>query len=653
MGKYVGIDASEHAVHIVEIDGSYKKARLVRCRVEELDATVAPAEHTIEAAAAAARAMKEARMSGAEVLGHPCFDAVLRKITLPFSGRDAIRKVVKSEVENTIHSHAIDDMIVDFHELGANEDGTRVLVAAVPKVGLRSMVTSLEQEGIEPERVELDTMALYRVADWAGALSPQQERSASDGVEDLPSGESASLTAVLDLGPRATRVLLVADGKLVDMRTVRLGDATVADAVARQHQLSFADARDAVAQVLAGEGDFQLSLPAPGDESGSAGEGDEGEPSEEAAELPARAVCVTRGEVQDAQTHYLQRLARELVRFLTAAGVDGRFDSVWVAGAACRGEGMLEMLSEVFGVAPQELDVLSRLRHSLSDEEAEALSPRIATAVGLALTDMGGPEGFQLRQEDLAYTRGFDRIKFPLAIACMVAVFASIVYWVKLGHELEAVHYRMGQTFTGEGADPDNPRFFGHVNSVLGTGFFDEPRYFEYRTNDQRYGWKELREELQKTPVEKRVRLIRDRLKRVLAQKQEESGIYEDVKLESGLAVIERLLQVLKRAEPSLGKYGLCTLELDMHANRAGADSGRSLKFTIAVRGSNFRERFAALRTMLEEDCRAEGSPFSGLSATTGGERLFKDSAETGVEGAYNTYELLIPSVFDPFRVGQ
>ena len=39
-------------------------------------------------------------------------------LELPFKGGDAIRKVVKSEVEGEIHSHSVDDMVVDFHEIG-------------------------------------------------------------------------------------------------------------------------------------------------------------------------------------------------------------------------------------------------------------------------------------------------------------------------------------------------------------------------------------------------------------------------------------------------------------------------------------------------------------------------------------------------------
>jgi len=266
MARTVGIDTDDFAVTAVELEGSYRRTRLARSHVTALSGDQSQAERKMAAAAAVAETLREHRFKGDRVLGHPCDEAVLRKITMPFSGREAIRRIIKSEVENAIHSHSIDDMVVDFHVLGEAEEGARVLAAAVPKVSLRSMLTSLQQEGVEPERVELDTMALLRVAHWCGAFEADgYPPEAADAVEPAGDGggadpdevpalpavdESARLTAVLDLGARSTRVLLVSDGKLVDMRTIRLGDAAVIDAVARHHQITFDQAKDAVATCL-------------------------------------------------------------------------------------------------------------------------------------------------------------------------------------------------------------------------------------------------------------------------------------------------------------------------------------------------------------------------------------------------------------------
>ena len=116
MAKSVGIDGGECSVNVVGLDGSYRKTRLLACRVEPLSGGGVEAEKTIEAAGTIATALREGRIKGELVLGHPCDDAVLRKIVRPFSGRDALRKVIKSEAENAIHSHSIDDMVVALKE---------------------------------------------------------------------------------------------------------------------------------------------------------------------------------------------------------------------------------------------------------------------------------------------------------------------------------------------------------------------------------------------------------------------------------------------------------------------------------------------------------------------------------------------------------
>ena len=152
MVRSIGVDPGDQAVKVVELEGSYRKTRLLR--VHCVPVASAEAGARAEAVAAASRAALDEGMKGEVTLGHPLRDAVLRVIELPFKGRDAIRKVVKAEIEGEIHSHSVDDMIVDFHEIGEGaEGGTRVMVASVPKLGLRTQLAALTGQSIEvPEQ---------------------------------------------------------------------------------------------------------------------------------------------------------------------------------------------------------------------------------------------------------------------------------------------------------------------------------------------------------------------------------------------------------------------------------------------------------------------------------------------------------------------
>lgn len=646
MVRTVGIDAGDYSVKVVEIEGGYKKVRLVACRSERLGSEVAGEEARAAALAdLVGGVVRDAKMTGDTVFGYPCREAVLRTIDVPFRGADAIRKVIKSEVESAIHSHAVDDMVVDFHEVGGVETGSRVLVASVPKQGLRTTLKALERAKIEPERVDLDAMALFRVADWCGAFAAGEAAAVPAG-----SNSKGPITAVLDLGSRSTRILLVEGGRLLDMRSMRLGDASIVDALVRAHAMSLDVARTAVRACLEHRADYQAEVV----DAPLAAVG-EGEDAPAPATPTTRQVLVSHEDVDQERAAFVQRLRRELVRFLASTGRANDVAALWVTGGASRLDGVAAMLEEVFGVAPRALDVLGdpKLKHSLSPDEVAQLAPNVAVAFGLALAEFGGPVGFDFRREDLSFTRGFDRVKFPLAIACMVALFAAVVHGVRLSRQLENLEYRLGLTYAGKEADPKKPKFYGQINPVLALGTLTDDRYFKFQDGARQYGFKELIADVQAKPVHERAKFVRDRLRRALETKQKESGIYEEVSLESGLAVVERFFEVLHKNEGALGKYLMCSLDLSMRASPSRDVSGRFVLARFAFRGDDFRERNAALRQMFEDECKREDSPFQKLEESIGGDLPFRDGAEKGVAGSYYDLKIHVREAFAPFGVGQ
>jgi len=655
MVRSIGIDSGDRAVHVVELDGSYRKTRLVNTHQAAIGANDDPMRPDI--VADAVREALDSGMKGGLTLGHPCREAVLRTIELPFKGADAIKKVVKSEIEGEIYTHSVDDMVVDFHEIGEGATGgTRVMVASVPKIGLRNQLTSLSAQHIDPESIDLDTMALWRAADWVGAFEADE-----DGDED-----AKPVHAVIDLGSRSVKVILTEGDQLVDMRVLRLGDHVVSDQVARQHGLHTEQAREAIAECLRTGGDTYVDteavpqLAAPADEEvadeEAAAEGAD-EAVAEADEQPttvtpaAGSTLVPYSDVEAAHTKYLKRLARELTRFLTATGMASRVRSLWISGSASRGQGVAEMLQAVFGVQAQELDVLSHLAHDLDEEEAAALSPQLAVAVGLGLSRLGGPEGFELRQEDLAQKGGFDVIKFPLAIACMVSLLAMFVFANKKSMELKKLELEIGQ----QHIDPKRPKaaiFHGLLNPIFRSQWFEDKRHFSLKGKDGRtsYSFKNLLADVSAAPVHERIALIRRKLREVARQKQRETGVYEDVKIESGLSVLVRWAEMLKEVEPQLGRYLVPSVELNMKPK------SRKLTFVVAFRGEDFRARMSVLQRAITVEAGKPDSPFAMPNNPSPPESLFADRDESGVTGAYFTFEIPVKDKFQPFgpsaRVG-
>ena len=644
--RSIGIDPGDHSIKVVELEGSYKKTRLSRVQVARSSVSTDPMVRA-EAVAEAARAGKDDGMNGEITLGHPCREAVLRTLDLPFKGHDAIRKVVKSEIEGEIQSQSVDDMVVDFHEVGPGATGgTKILVASVPKAGLRTQIAALTAQKIEPETIDLDTMALWRAAHWAGAFAAADDAK-SAGAAAIP------ITAVVEIGARSTKVLLVESEQLVEMRTLRMGDAVVADEIARKHGLDVAVARDAVQKALSSGADQRIdvaALPlAAAVGGGTAADPAVAQPAEGSPAAAARTVTITGTEVEAAHTAYLQRLARELTRFLASTGRTGRLQAAFCTGGASRLAGTHEMLEAVLGVPVKELDVLGKLQHDLDSDQVKELGARLTTAVGLALSRLGGPEGFQLRQEDLVLTRGFERAKFPLAIACMVALVALFVVANKRTTELRLLELEIGSTFLDKKNPKATPQFFGMLFEVFKGGWFENPLHFRLeQSKGKDYTAKDLTAELVAAPVHRRIGIVHDRLKAVANQKQKESGIYEDVSLESGLAVLVRWAELLNRVESQLGRFLVTKVELSMKGQT------RRLEFWVAFRDSDFRTRRSALQREIDAELQKADSPFvvPPKSDDRKDEERFRDTEKGGMPGAYYRVTLHVKDSFRPFGVG-
>jgi len=645
MVRSIGIDPGDRLVNVVELDGSYRKTRLLGVSSTPIamgDDPMRPDTIAHAVREALDGGSGGAPMKGEITLGHACREAVVRTIELPFKGADAIKKVVKSEIEGEIFTHSVDDMIVDFHEIAVMPSGgTKIMIAAVPKIGIRNQLASLSAEKIDPQSVDLDTMALWRVADWAGAFEDD------DGDDDA----EKPVHVVVDLGPRSVKILLTEGDQLIETRVLRLGGATVADQIARASGMSVEQARAVVADSLRTGADVRVDI-APDefalvdDEEQEGSEAAElGEESAEPAASPRdsqQMQLVAYSDVEAAHTKFLQRLARELTRFLAATGLAVRVRSVWVTGEFGHRQGTAEMLEAVFGVAPQELDVLSHLSHDLDDDEAAALSPTLAVAMGHALGRLGGPEGFELRQEDLSLTGGFDRIKFPLAIACMVGLLTLFVFANQQSMRLQMLELELGMRHPDP--DPKVVQWHGHLNTLFAGKWFQDKRYFARKKGKRvTYAFQDLVDDLTEAPVHRRVATVRDKLKLVAKDKQKESGVYEDVSLESGLAVLVRWAEVIKSIEPELGRYLVPELDLDMARG--------TLNFTMAFRGEDFRLRKGAVESAFRREWGKPDSPFTEpkKAGATAPETPFKDFADKQTPGAYFAFSIRIKDSFPPF----
>jgi type IV pilus assembly protein PilM len=637
MARGVGLDAGDFEVKVVELDGSPRKPRLAKVSID----AVAPGsnafneEHAAREAESSLQALKDGSVSHDNIaLAFPCREAVLRKLKVPFVGADNIRKVIKFEVEGAIHSHNVDDMVVDFHLLEELQGETRVLVAGVPKATLRTMLRALEKVGIEPEVVDLDAMALFRAAEWFGAFAEAEGGKGANGNggkgEEKPSsdplGRRPLTNLVVHLGATSTVVLVVVGGKLVDVRALRGGADMIAEDIAGEFGIDLATARRAVMEGLRSGADFALE-PARRQE-----QGQEQEQEQASGSLPAVPDAVPHRALVEARDRFHDNLQRELVRFITSVQEAQVIDRVWVSGGGSFLPGIYELLGETCGVDPQPLDLLSKLQHNLDAEEAASIGPRITVAVGLALSRLGGPRGLNFRQEDLAFARRFDRIKFPLAIACMLGLFFVLVLAQRSFQELQTLKHVYGATAESKGGGKG---FTGFVAVAMGAirQLIDQSSYQKLHADL-------LREE----DEFKRLGMITTRLQEYERSQREKTGDYQGLKLEPGLAVLARMAAILQRLESQLGRYLVTEVEVELPANY----KNRYLEFTVALR-EDFRAKYNAIKTAFLEDAKLPDSPFVDFVQSQSGEKSFTD-LEANEEGAYLTLRMTIKPTFTVFQ---
>ena len=198
---------------------------------------------------------------------------------------------------------------------------------------------------------------------------------------------------LLDLGLHSCRLLVARQGKLAGLRSLRFGLASF----------------------------------------GLASEGEEPEP--EAA-----------GEARET---FAARLGREVARFLAGYGPGFQAGAVLVCGPGGGMHAVREELMARLGLEVVLMDPLSRAEHGLPDKDAARLGPCLLPAMGVALELLGvAQKGLDFRQEEFTFSRRFERIRFPLAVALMLLAFLFIVLYSRVN-----VERRIYEQFYGSPGD--------------------------------------------------------------------------------------------------------------------------------------------------------------------------------------------------------
>jgi type IV pilus assembly protein PilM len=301
-------------------------------------------------------------------LGVAGLRAITREMELPQLPPDEIEAAVALQASEIVpfpvEQAAISSSVVSKSVNAEGREQLRVLVAAAHRELVDGVVAAVEEAGLEPEAIDLQSAALFRAFTLPGGCTEPE--------------------AVVSVGAGLTHVVVHDGGTLEFVRTIAIGGDTVTKALASALDLPITDAEITKRQ---------LELP--------------GEHDAEAVRTVNRIIDDLANEVQSS------------IRYYTSIPGNDAPTRVLVTGGAARTPGLLAELQRrievpVLEAAPLSLITARRLRVSPTD--AENMNATVAVPIGLALN---GPSRtrFNLMPAEVEERRAEHRIRRLLAIA--------------------------------------------------------------------------------------------------------------------------------------------------------------------------------------------------------------------------------------------
>jgi len=310
------------------------------------------------------------------VSSFPLSSAIVRNAIVPFTGKSRIRQVIKFQAEPHI-PFAVEEVVVDFHEIGVREgDKTAVTIVAAKKELIGKHLDLFTAAGIDPKILSVDVFALINNFLFR----------AGEKLDD-------EMVALVDIGATKTLVALLKGGEVLLTRSITGGGDDLTEAIQKEFGIDFRNAES-----LKREKGAAL-LP--------------GRPSEE------------EGKLHKAVSPVLSRFVSEVDRSLRAASAPlkgSTLAKIYLSGGGSLLRELREFCAREFGC---EILYLSNFA-PLEGAEGEDALCSMGVAVGLALQGIGqGKAGIDLRQEEFIHTGPLGKIKRQLAIAMVLGLCAA------------------------------------------------------------------------------------------------------------------------------------------------------------------------------------------------------------------------------------
>ena len=425
MARSVGIDLGSHSVKIVGIETHGKNVRITRFQDRALPRTTEEGSAT----QLIAEMFKELKLPRDLVtLGFDAYASVIRKLSVPFKNPDQIRKIIKYESEGQLFSFGIDEVVIDFVKIRENLDSSDLIVVAVVKQLLAEKLKVVEEAYVDPVLADLDLLGHFNSL----ALTPY--------LEEHPS------LALLDIGYKSSKLIVVQDGRPVLLRGMRVGMSSVVNAIQQETTLNL---QAAETKVLERFPVVARALEARA-EDGAAAADDVVVVLQDDEDLPEPSdLDRSREDLEDEllveKTDAVRiKLVREVQRTLAGLTSTRPADLLLLTGGGSLIPGLSRALETSLNLEVKPFNVLDHVEHPFSEDERAAAEPFISAAIGLAAKNVGrDASATNFRREELAFQKRFEQIKVPLTLCLgLLLVFLGLVFWrFRSDYKLRAQEY--------------------------------------------------------------------------------------------------------------------------------------------------------------------------------------------------------------------
>jgi len=431
MPRAIGVDIGERFLKVVELVGSPRSFRVQRVAIREIPSqgehhdesarTELTDDLVIEESGEIHPAAEEAaapELSRDEIISKligdvftelklpredvcasfPANTCINRELVVPFFEEEQIRKVVRFEAENHLHSQSIDDVVVNWIKTGETKDGSRLTIFAAPKLELAEHMGKMRRARVDPASVDLDATSLYTTLEATGVL------------DEHPN------VIVVDVGASSSTLMLLVGGRPRVIRSFRLGvGALEADVGAELG----GGVREGAAHL---QHDASRDLLTPASDLPSA--------DEPAVETEKSLTQLKSDVVSDQRTQFIAKLHRETVRSLAAVRTDTPPDRILMLGGGSLLPGVGEELSERFGLPVEQLDLLNYVDCKDDGGDRAFASATLGPAIGCGLRMLGrNPLGIELLQDEFAPRNTFEVVRTTLATT-ITLLFLALCIWV-------------------------------------------------------------------------------------------------------------------------------------------------------------------------------------------------------------------------------